>query len=219
MAGITPTSQPLIPRILVVDDDPDLLEGLATWLESFEFEVHTAIDGHEAISLLRRQQVDVVVTDLKMPRLGGLQLLELIKDLDPTLEVIFLSGQGTMEDAIQALREGQAFDFLKKPLEDLQLLNLAIERALTRKHRLAVEALAPVEPRTFEDERLGRLSEREREILQLILQGLQHKEIADRIGLSEKTVRNYLSLMYEKLEVANLPQAILYCLRTGAFTV
>lgn len=200
-------------RILLVDDDGDLLEALSAWLESFDYDVSTAANGQEAISLLRRLPVDVVVTDLKMPKINGLDLLGLIKDLDPGIEVLFLTGQGSMDDAILALREGKAFDFLKKPLEDPLQLNMAIERALSRKHRLAQDAAPSAQ--VPQDPRIRKLTEREREILALILQGRQHREIADQIGLTEKTVRNYLGVVYEKLGVPNLPQAILYCLKNG----
>lgn len=201
------------PRILLVDDDRDFLEGLTEWLESFDYQVWVATDGHGAMALLRREKVDVVVTDLKMPKLNGLDLLGLVKGLDPRIEVIFLTGQGSMDDAILALREGRAFDFLKKPLEDPQQLNLAIEKALSRQLRLPDEAREAAAD--LVDPALQRLSPRERDILVRILKGLQHRQIGEELGLTEKTVRNYLSVIYEKLGVSNLPQTILYCLKHG----
>ena len=201
------------PRILLVDDDRDFLEGLTDWLVSFDYQVWVATDGQQAMAVLRRVKVNLVVTDLKMPKINGLDLLGLIKGLDPTIEVIFLSGQGSMDDAIQALREGRAFDFLKKPLEDPRQLNIVVEKALSRQQRPALEEPGLRAP--LADPALRRLSARERDILDGILMGWQHRQIADELGLTEKTVRNYLSVIYEKLGVSNLPQAILYCFKRG----
>lgn len=80
------------------------------------YEPTVAESGFDAIALARQERFEVVVTDLRMPGMSGLQLLAIFKELDPTIELIFLTGQGTMQDAITALREGRAFDFLQKPL-------------------------------------------------------------------------------------------------------
>jgi two-component system nitrate/nitrite response regulator NarP len=190
-------------KVLLVDDEPDLLENLREWLELMGYAVVAAPDGQAALALARERDFDVVVTDLKMPRMGGHDLLAFLKARDAAVEVIMLTGQGTMQDAIQALREGRAFDFLQKPLRDLRDLSNAIERALSRRRRLA--APQPLPPAPI----VEALTERERELLARLAEGLDNREIAQRVALSEGTVRNLLSRLYEKLGVANRTQAVL----------
>lgn len=202
--------QPNLPRVLVVDDQPGLLEILQRWLSRGGYEVHVAASGREALSLAKGLPFDVVVTDLKMPDLDGLQLLAQIKGLDPAIEVIFLTGQGTMQDAIEALREGRAFDFLQKPLRDLHELNLAIDRALARRRRND----APQPPRAPSQLMEG-LNDREHEILALLARGLDNRAIAGHMALSEKTIRNYLTRIYEKLGVTSRMQALIVCQEHG----
>ncbi|MNX96539.1 Tetrathionate response regulatory protein TtrR [compost metagenome] len=194
-------------RILLVDDERDLLAMLHEWLSHFGYQTQTAANTLEALALFKQEPFDVVVTDLKMPGLDGLQLLSLFKELDARTEVIILSGQGTMEDAIQALRAGRAFDFLQKPLRDLHKLNQAIEQALARQRRKTPAMSPPVV--------LEALTEREREIVTWLAQGLNNREIAERICLSDKTIKNHLSRIYDKLGVNSRTQAVLLCQQLG----
>lgn len=202
--------QTQLPRVLVVDDQQSLLDILRRWLARGGYEVEVASDALMALELGKRQRFDVLVTDLKMPGLNGLQLMSLFKDLDPTTEVIFLTGQGTMQDAIEALREGRAFDFLQKPLRDLHELNQAIDKALARQRMLQV----PVAPRPAPTALEG-LNAREQEILALLSEGLDNRAIAGRLSLSEKTIRNYLTRIYEKLGVTSRMQALIACREHG----
>jgi DNA-binding NarL/FixJ family response regulator len=198
-------------RILLVDDELELLEMLHDWLVYFGFAVKTSNSALGAIALFKEEPFDVVVTDLKMPGLDGLQLLSMLKELDETVEVIFLTGQGTMEDAVQALRGGRAFDFLQKPLRDLHKLNQVIEQAIER--RKAAEprrtSLLPV------PEGIEPLTERENEIIACLAQGMDNREIAERLVLSDKTVKNHLSRIYDKLRVSNRTQAVILCQQLG----
>ncbi|MNX14515.1 putative transcriptional regulatory protein NarL [compost metagenome] len=198
-------------KILVVEDDPDQRQILRIWLTQSGYTVMTAKDGLEGLSLAQRHVFDIVLTDLKLPGLNGLQLLNLIKDHDPSVVVIFLSGQGTMEDAIAALREGRAYDFIQKPLLNFRQLNLVIEKALMKRQA------AQLPPNRLEchpvSSKFEALSVRELELARLLAKGCDTKSIAAQLGLSEKTVRNNLSLLYEKLGVKNRVQAVLTCLK------
>lgn len=198
-------------RVLVVEDDRDQREVLEKWLTDSGYATMSAKDGLEAMALVQQHAFDVVVTDLKLPGLNGLQLLGLIKDLHPSVIVIFLSGQGTMGDAITALREGRAYDFIQKPLRELRQLNLVIEKALLSRQVASPGSPyheAPLMPEVTES-----LSARELELARLLVQGFETRAIADHLALSEKTVRNNLTQLYEKLGVANRVQAILSCLQ------
>lgn len=117
-------------RILVVEDDVNFRETLLNWLRASGFDCVGAHDGADALALVRVQRFDVVVTDLKMPRLDGLQLLDVLNAQTPESRVIFLSGAASIDDVILALSEGRSFTFLRKPLLDLDVLNQAIARAI-----------------------------------------------------------------------------------------
>jgi DNA-binding NarL/FixJ family response regulator len=195
-------------RILVVDDDAELLEVLKEWLTLFGARVDTASEGLQALYLAKKGTYDLVLTDLHMPNLNGLQLLTIVKGLDPNLEVVFLTGQGTMEDAISALREGRAFDFLQKPVRDFKVLNDVLEKALARRaEAMSATRVVPCAP----PEHVEELSAREQEIVALLAEGLDNRLIAERLVLSEKTVKNHLSRIYEKLKVSNRTQAVVNC--------
>ena len=203
-------------RLLIIDDEHQLLEVLAEWFRSASYDVRTATDGFEALQHLREGPADVIVTDLKLPGLSGLQLLSVFKDLDPGVEVIFLTGEGTMNDAILALREGRAFDFLLKPLKNLRQLHLVVEKALARQEALARQApVAASLPVRLWPAHIEALTTREAEIMSLLTQGLDNRAIARHLCLSEKTIKNNLSRIYEKLQVKSRTQAILFCREHG----
>ena len=114
--------------ILVVDDEKNIREGLSRALELDGYEVLTAEDGKVAQELLAKRRVDLVLTDLKMPRVGGEELLKSIAGTQPNLPVIVLTGHGTVENAVVAMRNG-AYDFLTKPI-NLDRLSMLVKRAL-----------------------------------------------------------------------------------------
>jgi len=117
-------------RVLVVEDEVEIRTLLSRRLRRAGYAVEEAGDGQEALALVDREAPDVVVTDMSMPRLDGLGLLQELRRRDPDLPVIVLTGHGSFDNAIQAMREGTLFDYLLKPLEDLVLLDLSVRRAL-----------------------------------------------------------------------------------------
>ncbi|HZX47786.1 MAG TPA: response regulator [Nitrospirota bacterium] len=124
--------------ILVVDDDEDILELIERHLSNRGYEVLTAYDGEQAISLLDQLMFDLVITDLKMPKLDGMEVLRKAKEKDPNIEVVILTGHGTMDSVVEALRDGGAFDYLQKPLHNIKQLSFVTKKALERK-RLRLE--------------------------------------------------------------------------------
>lgn len=136
------------PTILLAEDEKDLRMTLKDFLEMKGYEVLEACNGLEALELSQKHAVDIVLTDLKMPKLDGLALLEALKEREAGIEVIFLTGQATLEDAIEALREGRSFDFLLKPIGDLKRLERVIQRAFAqRRERQNGEESASVSER------------------------------------------------------------------------
>jgi PAS domain S-box-containing protein len=129
-------------RIIVVDDDPDVLFMIVVSLRQRGYEVEEATNGLEAIEKLRTQeQFCVMLTDLMMPGMNGLTLLRETHKLDDLLEVVMVTAVGTLETAIAALREDGAFDYILKPFESLNQLAVVVERALAHR-RLVLEQRA-----------------------------------------------------------------------------
>ena len=124
--------------ILVVDDDEDILDLIERHLSNRGYEVLTAYDGEQAISLLDKLMFDLVITDLKMPKFDGMEVLRKAKEKDPNIEVVILTGHGTMDNVVEALRDGGAFDYLQKPLHNIKQLSFVTKKALERK-RLRLE--------------------------------------------------------------------------------
>jgi DNA-binding NtrC family response regulator len=116
--------------ILIAEDDPTVGESLQLLFRKKGYEILLASNGKEALPLFRQGNVDLVITDLVMPKMDGIELLEAIKSLRPETEVIVISAQGTIEKAVQAMKSG-AFDFIEKPINP-RMISLLVERALEK---------------------------------------------------------------------------------------
>jgi DNA-binding NtrC family response regulator len=116
--------------ILIVEDDLKVGESIRLLLKRRGYEILLASNGKEALSLFRQETVDLVITDLVMPKMDGIELLEAVKHLRPETEVIVISAQGTIEKAVQAMKLG-AFDFIEKPINP-RVISLVVERALEK---------------------------------------------------------------------------------------
>jgi DNA-binding NtrC family response regulator len=116
--------------ILIVEDDATVGESLQHLFKKKGYEILLASNGKEALHLFRQGNVDLVITDLIMPKMDGIELLEAVKSLRPETEVIVISAQGTIEKAVQAMKLG-AFDFIEKPINP-RVLSLLVERALEK---------------------------------------------------------------------------------------
>ncbi|MCJ7705935.1 MAG: sigma-54 dependent transcriptional regulator [Desulfobacterales bacterium] len=116
--------------ILIVEDDPRVGESLRLFFKKKGYSTLLASNGKEGLHLFRQETVDLVITDVVMPKMGGLELLEAVKGLRPDTEVIVISAQGTIEKAVQAMKLG-AFDFIEKPINP-RVLSLLAERALEK---------------------------------------------------------------------------------------
>jgi two-component system response regulator HydG len=116
--------------ILVVEDDRTVGESLRSLLKRKGYTIHLASHGKEALQVFRQKTVDLVITDLVMPRMDGMELLQAVKDLKPETEAIVISAQGTIEKAVQAMRLG-AFDFIEKPINP-RVISMVVERALEK---------------------------------------------------------------------------------------
>src|SRR6266576_3436854 len=117
--------------LLVADDDPGLRESLQRTLTRAGYQVVLAPDGRAALDRIQGGGLDLILSDLKMPGLTGIELLRAAKTLAPDVDVILLTAFGTIEEAVKAMKDG-AYDFLTKPVQRAQLLKL-IDKALERR--------------------------------------------------------------------------------------
>lgn len=117
--------------LLIIDDDEVVRESLAAYLEDSNFKVLQALNGLQGLQILESEQPDLVICDLRMPQIDGLELIRRIRQTASETPIIVLSGAGVMSDAVEALRLGAA-DYLIKPLEDLAVLEHSVRRALDR---------------------------------------------------------------------------------------
>ncbi|MNF57719.1 Regulator of RpoS [compost metagenome] len=118
-------------KLLIIDDDEVVRASLAAYLEDSGFSVRQASNGLQGLQVFERDRPDLVICDLRMPQVDGLELIRRISELESETPVIVVSGAGVMSDAVEALRLGAA-DYLIKPLEDLAVLEHSVRRALDR---------------------------------------------------------------------------------------
>src|SRR5450432_1903961 len=122
-------------KVLLADDEEGLRLVMGRQLTRAGHQVTFAKDGLEALELLKTDQFDVVLSDVKMPGLDGMGLLAKASEIAPDTEFIILTGHGSMENAVEAFKTGLVFDYLLKPLEDIGELNAVVSRAVER-HQL-----------------------------------------------------------------------------------
>ena len=188
----------LSPLIHLVDDDPAVREGLALLIGTIGLRVQPWDDPRRFLEQFDRQAIGAIVLDLRMPGLGGLQVLEQLAAQGADQPVIMLTGHGTVALCRRAFKGGAA-EFLEKPVDDQQLLDAlqaAVRSHVRSRQRLAADRGAR--------ERHAQLSPREREVLGLIVEGLTNKEIGRALGLSPRTVETHRANLFEKLAADSL---------------
>ncbi|MBW1995172.1 MAG: response regulator, partial [Deltaproteobacteria bacterium] len=131
-------------KILIVDDELDILDMLSGFLKQEGFVVNTASSGEEAIRVFKSEPFDVVITDMRMPGMDGLMLMRRVKELDEDVEVIILTAFAALDNVIEAFRHKGAFDYLTKPLDNINDLFITVSQAL-KSRRLKIENRALVE--------------------------------------------------------------------------
>jgi DNA-binding NarL/FixJ family response regulator len=208
-------------RVLICDDQWIVCEGLEAILEAdAEIEVvGLASDGAEAVEAVRDLHPDVVLMDLKMPVMNGVEATRRIKMHQPDVKVLVLTTYGDewVLDAVQAGADG----YLLKGTPRARLVVAVKETAEGQTHldpKIAGQLLQHVTQPSESAEAsraLADLSDRELEVLRLLAHGLSNIDIAQRLSLSHGTVRNYVSAILTKLDVADRTQAALLALRHG----
>ena len=202
-------------RILIVDDHPIVRTGLATLLKAESgFRLVGSVDGgEEALAFLGQHPVDVVLLDLRMPKMSGLDVLPAIRKLHPAPYVLILSSFDYEEDIYRAAKAG-ARGYLMKDSNRAQIVEAIRAVAAGRLH-------FPKGIAARIQERQGRtgLSPREKDVLQMIAKGLTNKEIAHVLAISQFTVRNHINHLLEKLQATDRTEAVSVAIQQGVIEV
>jgi NarL family two-component system response regulator LiaR len=219
-------------RVLIVDDHAMVRQGLRTFLElqdtsALPIEViGEAANGLDAVNLAKRTQPDIVLLDLVMPEMDGIQATSKVIDCSPNTRVIILTSFGEEDKILPAIRAG-AQGYLLKDIPPSELVQ-AVREAYQGKVQLHPEiakklmslAAAKEQPKTSRatTDSENDLTEREQDVLQLIADGMNNREIAEKLVISEKTVKTHVSNILNKLHLDDRTQAAIYALRHGLTT-
>jgi DNA-binding NarL/FixJ family response regulator len=210
-------------RVLIADDQTLFRTGLARLLdEDSRVEVvGQAADGAEAVALALKLKPDVILMDLKMPNVDGIEATRQLVAADPAVNVLILTTFEADNYVIQALKAGARGYVLKDSLASAIVSSIVAVMAGERVMASAVanRVLEMLTGTTTPKEFYDGLTVREIEILKLVANGMANKQIAFRLKISEKTVRNHVSNMYEKLGIYDRSQAVLYAVRKGLVEV
>jgi len=206
-------------RVVIADDQTLFRSGLARLLDVDDrvSVVGEAIDGLDAVKVALALKPDVVLMDIKMPNLDGIEATRRIVTENPKIKVLMLTTFEADNHVIQALKAGASGYVLKDSQADAivssVLAVVAGERVMASAvaNRVLEMLTGATTPKEFYDG----LTAREVEILKMLATGMANKQIAYKLKISEKTVRNHVSNMYEKLHIYDRAQAVLYAVRKG----
>lgn len=203
-------------RLLVVDDEPNLLRAVAACLKTENYEVTTARSGHEALVQLAESIPDLIISDIRMPGMDGYKLARQLRGSERTslVPIVFLTAKDETEDRIEGFRAG-IDAYLTKPFEPAELLAVVsailnrVERTHSQIARL-VSATTAAEPAfIFNDEQL---TDAENRVALAVSRGLSNKEIAAELDISVRTVENHISHILDKKGFSNRVEIARYVL-------
>jgi two-component system response regulator FixJ len=194
--------EPLSPLIHLIDDDEAVRNSLALLIGTVGLRVQTWADPQTFMTEFDRQSIGVIVLDVRMPGISGLTVLETLIAQGVDQPVIMLTGHGTVQMCRRAFKAGAA-EFLEKPVNDealLEALQSGVRQHVKSRQRHRIDQQTR--------EHFAQLSEREHEVLGLIVAGLTNKEIGRALDLSPRTVETHRANLFAKLEVDSLAQMI-----------
>ena len=194
--------------VYIVDDDDALRDSLAWLLDGVGYETRCFESAEQFMEAYSDEMAGCLLLDVRMPGMSGLELFERLRELHATLPVIFITGHGDVPMAVAALKRG-AVDFIEKPFNDEDMLQL-VEQCLAAE----LESRSRRQQDAEISRRLEKLTQREREVLELIIAGKLNKQIADQLGISIKTVEVHRARVMEKMgarSLAELVQNVMAC--------
>lgn len=211
----TPASLQNRIRLLIVDDHPIVRFGL-TALLGIEDDIEiagTAEGGRDAIRLLEKIPVDIILLDFRMPGFSGIQTLEKLQTVAPKARAIILSSFECDEEIYAAVKAGaQGYLHKDAPAEEIVRAIRSVRGGQQAFPRRITERLSS-------DQMTAGLSHRERQVLELVAKGLTNKEVANTLQISQFTVRNHMNHVTQKLDVSDRTEAIFIAIQNGLITV
>lgn len=202
-------------EVLVADDHELVREGICKLLEFYDDMkvIGEAADGLETVSLVRKHFPDLVLLDLNMPRMNGIEAIKKIKEISPDIKVLILTIHDEEEYVYEVTKAG-AEGYIQKDIrpEDLRK---AIEEVMAGRKVFPTTLEKEIVKATSNDSKIEELSDREHQVLELLAQGMSNKELAQELYISEKTVKNHVSNILRKLSVNDRTQAVIVGLKRG----
>jgi DNA-binding NarL/FixJ family response regulator len=201
-------------RLLVVDDDPNLVLLVKDYLEFRGYEVVAASNGLEALEVMRRLTPDLIICDVMMPEMDGYTFVQTLRSDRATdwIPVIFLSARGQTADRVRGLNTG-ADAYLVKPFEPEELV-AQVEATLKHTERLLQMQGAPVQP-VIQLDREVELTPTETKVLQYVARGMSNREVAEVMGVSQRTIESHVSNMLAKTGLHNRTELARWAIESG----
>ena len=195
------------PTVFIVDDDAPVRDSLSMLMKSVGLEAETFASAMEFLEHYDADRPGCLVLDIQMPGMSGLELQEQLNAMHAILPIIFITGHGDVPMAVSAIQHGAA-DFIQKPFRDQDLLdriNKALEQDQhNRETLLAIRGI---------EERLASLTPREREVMELIVEGRPNKVIAGDLDVSQRTVEIHRARVMEKMQASSLAHLVRMVMR------
>jgi len=188
--------------VYIVDDDQAIRHAMEMLMRSVGLDYEIFHSGNDFLASHTNDRAGCLVLDIRMPGLGGLELQDKLNEMGSTLPIIFITGHGDVPMAVEAMQKG-AIDFIQKPFRDQELLD-----------RIGEAVKADQEKRTAREEqhavrdRIEKLTNREREVLDLVVTGKPNKVIAYELGVSQRTVEIHRARVMEKMEAKSLADLV-----------
>ncbi len=190
------------PTVFIVDDDAAIRFAMQALMDSVNLKHEIFESGDDFLEKVTEQRPGCLVLDIRMPGLGGLELQEELIKRGNTLPIIFITGHGDVPMAVEAMQKG-AVDFIQKPFRDQELLDRIREALATDEERREEQ-----QQHAEVNERLGRLTNREREVFDLVVTGKPNKVIAYELGVSQRTVEIHRARVMEKMQARSLADLV-----------
>jgi two-component system response regulator FixJ len=193
----------------VIDDDDAVRQSLEFLLKSADFPVRTYPSATAFVKALPEIRTGCIITDVRMPDLGGIELLRQLREHECTVPVIVMTGHGDVALAVEAMKAG-AMDFLEKPFDDehmIETVRAALDLGKVEAQRTSERAAI--------QQKLDSLSHRERQVLEGLVKGLPNKIIAYDLGISPRTVEIYRANVMTKMAANSLSQLVRMALAAG----
>lgn len=188
--------------VFVVDDDQSIRHAMGLLLKSVGLEHETFESADDFLTRHNGSENGCLVLDIRMPGLGGLELQDKLIEMNSTLPIIFITGHGDIPMAVEAMQKG-AVDFIQKPFRDQELLD-RISQALNTANELQSER----QQQSKIQECIDSLTNREREVLELVVTGKPNKIIAHELGVSQRTVEIHRARVMEKMHARSLAELV-----------